>query len=390
MQIIGLSIENIGGIGSFNIQFDRQMNIICGSNGVGKTTVLECIAHSFVQQSAEILKKRAGANTGHFEARILNSAGDVEKKVITINDFGPNKLTGWYQGFLRESLYLLSLKVNRGFGYTRVDSITRDTEKHDYSSANEASTGVDMTDVKAWLLNRILYSSVADSLSAEQTYNLSITKSFFSILDPRYTYSRVIGATNDIMINTPDGEIFYEYLSSGFRACLAMLFGIAKEIEFRFKNPDIKLDNFNGVILVDEAELHLHPEWQAKIPTILKTAFPLAQFILTTHSPHLIQAALSTEIIALEKNGSLVTKRELTATNYGFQGWTVEEILVDVMGMQDTRTSLFHDSIKQFEMAVDDENYVAAEIAFNILNELLHPENHLRKLLAFQLGALKG
>ena len=46
MKIKTLEINNIGGIENIQIDFDKNMNFICGPNGIGKTTLLECIAHS--------------------------------------------------------------------------------------------------------------------------------------------------------------------------------------------------------------------------------------------------------------------------------------------------------------------------------------------------------
>ncbi|MNY66659.1 hypothetical protein D3C86_2041200 [compost metagenome] len=60
------------------------------------------------------------------------------------------------------------------------------------------------------------------------------------------------------------------------------------------------------------------------------------------------------------------------------------------MGLSDTRTTVYHDAIQSFQRAVDEDDYNAGDLAFRELEKLLHPENHLRKLLAFQLGALKG
>lgn len=82
--------------------------------------------------------------------------------------------------------------------------------------------------------------------------------------------------------------------------------------------------------------------------------------------------------------------RDLPDTKYGFQGWSVEEVLKDVMGMSDIRTPIYHETLNRFRIAVDNDCYDEARIAFDELDDLLHPENHLRKLLAFQLGALKG
>lgn len=365
------------------------MNILCGANGVGKTTILECVAHAFVQQASSVLKRKAGSEKGGIEVSLTGVDGNAKLASITVAEFGPSASPSWYGGLHDESEFLLSLKVVRGFEYQSLVSITKDVDRSKYRSSADAASGVNVSEVKGWLVNRIVYSGLSGSLSDEQLYNLNLTKKFFSILDEKYQYSRVVGATNDVMLDTPTGEIYYEYLSSGFRACLALLLGIAKEIEFRFKHPDVKFDEFEGVILIDEVELHLHPEWQAKVPGILKTAFPKAQFILTTHSPHVIQAAKAEEVIALQQNGDSVEKRQLYHSEFGFQGWTVEEILNDVMGMSDTRTPAYHDASDDFDKAVDEGDYDSAKKAFETLNGLLHPENHMRKLLAFQLGSLK-
>jgi predicted ATP-binding protein involved in virulence len=146
---------------------------------------------------------------------------------------------------------------------------------------------------------------------------------------------------------------------------------------------------FDGIIIIDELELHLHPEWQEKVADILRKAFPSAQFICTTHSPHIIQFAEANQIIALQLDGDSVRVRELPETEFGFQGWTIEEILTDVMGMEDTRTSIFNSYIESFGREIDDENYQEANKIFQQLNLMLHPRSELRKVLKFQLSAIK-
>ncbi|WP_170936180.1 AAA family ATPase, partial [Escherichia coli] len=83
-------------------------------------------------------------------------------------------------------------------------------------------------------------------------------------------------------MNTPNGEIWYEYLSSGFKSCMAIIIGIIKEIELRFIKEDIYAADFDGVIIIDEIEMHLHPDWQARITEVMTTMFPQTQFIVTT------------------------------------------------------------------------------------------------------------
>ena len=199
-----------------------------------------------------------------------------------------------------------------------------------------------------------------------------------------------MASSNEIMIHTPNGEIYYEYLSSGFKSCLSIIFGIIKDIELRFKEPCINADDFDGVILIDELELHLHPEWQSKIARILLQVFPNAQFITSTHSPHILQNAKPEQIIALAFDNDKVIQRSLDETKYGYQGWTVEEILVDVMGMVDTRTNAYYEQLKLFELSLDTEDVKGAKAAFCELEQLLHPDNNLRKLLRLELATLGG
>lgn len=158
----------------------------------------------------------------------------------------------------------------------------------------------------------------------------------------------------------------------------------------RFNDPFIKADEFEGIALVDELELHLHPEWQSKITGIFKQIFPKIQFFGTTHSPHVIQHALPNEIVALAREEGRVVRRELPSGKRAFLGWTVEEILVDVMGMRDTRTEYYHSAIQRFDHAIGAEDYHAAQASMDDLNDLLHPENNLRKLLKFQLSAIQS
>lgn len=386
MHVNKLEIEGVAGIGCLVIGLNRGMNIICGPNGIGKTTILESIAQGFAGQYASILKRRAVSERGRVKVWL---EGEVPFE-YDVNGFLPQESGNYVPPNEKIARYLLSLKVTRTFNYMPLDAVRRDVQKELQSICAENKAGVNLVEVKNWFVNRHLYSKHEGALTEVQLHNIEKAKSFFSLLNPSYKFSRVDASSNEIMIETPSGEILYEYLSSGFKSCISILFGIVKELEFRFSDPGVEIEEFNGVVLIDELELHLHPEWQAKISEVLKSAFPNVQFVVTTHSPHIIQAALPDEIIALGGEGGYVFKRELPETRYGFQGWTIEEVLKDVMGMNDTRTPIYRNALIEFEKAVEGEDFYSASKAFGDLDALLHPENHLRKLLAFQLGALKG
>jgi len=89
-------------------------------------------------------------------------------------------------------------------------------------------------------------------------------------------------------------------LSDGQRITL----GMVADIAYKAASLNPQLENnaskeTPGIVLIDEIDLHLHPNWQRKIVKSLTATFPLIQFIATTHSPFIIQALRDGELIDL-------------------------------------------------------------------------------------------
>ncbi len=70
MYVKSINIENIAGITKLDLDFNTQMNIVCGENGIGKTTILECIAHTFSFQTTNVIKRNALSTFGKFTSLI--------------------------------------------------------------------------------------------------------------------------------------------------------------------------------------------------------------------------------------------------------------------------------------------------------------------------------
>ncbi|MEX1013583.1 MAG: AAA family ATPase [Candidatus Paceibacterota bacterium] len=387
MKITTLTIEGIGGIETLELELNETMNIICGPNGIGKTTILEIIAHLFSAGKTDILKRNVNSKIGKITVNIVNN-GSQESKTIQLDTFVPEKPTKISGALHQYSSGIISLKTARIFQYQALKSVNKDTGKEDHILWNDAINGINLSDIKNWFVNRYLYSAHKEALTKEQLNNYELAKACFSFLDSSFTFSKVDASSNEIMVNTPSGEIYYEYLSSGFKSIISILFGIIKEIEFRFTDPRINAKDFQGIILIDEIELHLHPEWQGKIVGVLLKAFPLAQFVTTTHSPHVIQTAEPNQIVALHSLDNVIQQRSLPSSTFGFKGWSIEEVLTDVMGMPDTRTEFYNDTLAEFNYLLDNEKYDEAKVLFQKINEFLHPNNHLRKVLEIQLTGL--
>lgn len=92
----------------------------------------------------------------------------------------------------------------------------------------------------------------------------------------------------------------FKQLSDGYRSMISLVADIA----FRSWciNPTFILPNQEqeGIVLIDEIDLHLHPNWQKHIIADLKRVFPKIQFIITTHSPFIVQGLKASELINLD------------------------------------------------------------------------------------------
>ena len=329
MKIKEIELKNIGCIRQLHLYFNENMNILCGPNSVGKTTIIESVASMFIYGHPTV-KRNVASDMGSLYAKI-EVEGKTKEKTIEIKKFNPidSENTSSFSDLTSK---LISIKVSRNFEYSKLPAIPSDQSRGKAELWEETISGVTFDGVKGWFVNRYLYSAREGTLTEEQISNYHLAERCFSIINSQYNFSRVMGATNDIMVNTPQGEIYFEYLSSGFKSIIYLLFSTIKEIEFRFKEQSLKAEDFDGIILIDEIEIHLHPEWQERIIYILRETFPCAQFILTTHSPHVIQTAEPNQVMALQldENNNVRLRTDLQTSKYGFNGWTVEEILYDI------------------------------------------------------------
>lgn len=387
MRINEITIHNVGCISNLKISFNENINVLCGPNSIGKTTILESIASMFMYGNPTV-KRNVLSDAGCIDISV-NVNGNIERKIIDVTVFDPHD-NETHRSFTNYARNLLSIKVNRNFSYSPLSAVPSDADRSDVKLWESSRTGISFNEVKGWFVNRYLYSARPETLSKQQIANYKLAERCFAIIHPLYSFSRVLGSSNDIMVNTPQGEIYFEYLSSGFKSILFMLFSIIKEIEFRFKEHNLTAEEFDGVVLIDEVEIHLHPEWQERIVSILNEAFPNVQFIMTTHSPHVIQTVEPNQILALRMNddGNISLRDDMQISKYGFKGWTVEEILYDVMGMKSLRTEIYHKLMCRFGEAIDKENPEEASSIYCELDNLLHPGNPQRKLLQFQLAKI--
>ncbi len=115
------------------------------------------------------------------------------------------------------------------------------------------------------------------------------------------------------------GELPVELLSDGIRNMI----GMVADIAFRATKLNGQLGaqaaaQTPGIVLIDEVDMHLHPEWQQVVLQNLTRAFPMMQFIVTTHSPQVLSTVKreNIRIIGLDTSGKIIAELPLTMT-YG-------------------------------------------------------------------------
>ena len=172
------------------------------------------------------------------------------------------------------------------------------------------------------------------------------------------------------MIVEKDGEeLDVNQLSQGEKSLLALVGDIARRLALLNPSLDNPLEG-EGVVMIDEVDLHLHPKWQHDLIDKLVATFPNVQFILTTHSPHVISDRNDILLYSLD-DGELTEMPNV----YGEDANTVLTKIFDV----DIRDSDVEEQFTIIRRAISKHDYVTAENRIAELAEKL-PFDHLELL----------
>ena len=129
------------------------------------------------------------------------------------------------------------------------------------------------------------------------------------------------------------GELFnFGQLSDGEKSYIALVCDIARKMAMANPESDRPLE-MSAIVMIDEIELHLHPEWQMGVVDHLKKTFPHVQFFLTTHSPHIVTNLKNSggdTLIALDNGVAVLAKQNQ-------YGQTIDFILNDVFRLKSLR-----------------------------------------------------
>ncbi|MGE6355327.1 AAA family ATPase [Flavobacterium sp. NPDC079362] len=427
-------LENIKcfkGVNDFNLLDENgkivQWTVILGNNNSGKTNILKSIADleprllKFGEENkgdvekncaplnlmrsvdyektnslkddkidrfigCDILYKKRSSSKLHFNGNF--SLFEKEKRRENNNrpnwGFKPFKMwTGGEYDILR-NLQIYGYGVTRRTGNKGLIG-----KENNYNSSTLFNPEMSLINIEDWLLQLDYANKNNQKVATENLKKLKLLiKSgiFPDIFDFKFDSSENL--KNNILFKTKSGWTKLEDLGYGYQTTLSWIIDLCKKMFERYPRSINPLSE-PAVVLIDEIDLHLHPSWQKNVVKFLSEIFPATQFIVTSHSPLVIQSLEKLNLFILDnsENGVLIKKSSKTT----FKGWSIEEILEDVMNLQngnysDTYNSFFN----EFDKALDLNDYKTALSIYNKLDAILHPNSSDRKILKLQLSQLIG
>ena len=149
-------------------------------------------------------------------------------------------------------------------------------------------------------------------------------------------YHRMGLAVNHPIVFDPDGttrRLFMGDLSNGTQGTLAWVQYMALRIasQYGFNNG---WESRPAVLLIDEIENHLHPTWQRRVISAIVDHFPGLQILATTHSPFMVAGLKAGQVHRLYRDEQGIVRVE-APNDEDIVGWTMDEILRGLMGVQD-------------------------------------------------------
>ena len=126
-----------------------------------------------------------------------------------------------------------------------------------------------------------------------------------------------------VRFRTPYGWVPLSGLSLGYQTTLAWTVDLAYRL-YKYYSDSANPLSEPAIVLVDEIDLHLHPRWQRQIMNVLTDHFPKTQFIATAHSPLMVQAAADANLVVLQQKQGQV---EIENRPQFVEEWRADQIV---------------------------------------------------------------
>ncbi len=406
MRVKRLNIRDFRGIEKLELDFDPRLNVFIGDNGTGKSTILDFLALMlskcrYFDSEFELSGKNENIRAGQMQ---------YEGEIILQHQFDGKK--GF---FISEYIY-----AERGEGYSfyeNTDGVLEHVENmepfkqfFEEISHDDSIMQARLPLVAYYPTNRAIleiperirtyrpatspFNAYDNALSSALDFRTFIGRfreceadqDFLPIDYPdpflkwhrrqheavQEAIQRMIPEFKDLHVEKKPFKICIEknaqkigfgQLSDGEKCLLALVGDIA--LRLAIANPGLTSPlEGEGVILIDEIELHLHPKWQRRVIPNLLSIFPHCQFMLSTHSPQVLGEIDQPCRIRKLIHDETITVDELPQMNGYDANYILEEFMNTSCRNQDFE-KLLHDT----ELAIEDRQYDLAQRLLSKISE---------------------
>jgi len=358
LKVSEISLNNFRGYSNFKVSIHPSLNVLVGENGVGKTSILDALACGlgpFLTAMPDAKGKLIKKSDIHISSKGIASYARISIKttsslswdlvakgadISTPPKIGTAALTS-YATHLVDSQSEFPLVAyygtNRALIPTSskvaINPFEKENRGEGYDSALDAKVNYGI--LKNWF-SKIEVDELQkrDELKDHKFIHPAkrlVSEAVYQIVD-RATGLEFDKNSNDVMvhwINEQDEcvKLTLEQLSEGYRNMISLTIDLVRRA-YLLNPANPKPLAVNGIVLIDEIELHLHPRWQQKVLNDLTNMFNNIQFIVTTHSPQVLTTinADSIRIVSVNaKEAKLVTG----TTTYGSES---SRMLEDILG----------------------------------------------------------
>ena len=371
----------------------RRWTTILGTNGLGKSTLLQtiamCAAGPYVMR--DLLPRpeswvRSGASFGHLSATLVWTEGDqqvphwpkktpyevgfaitgqdVESLPDGLKSAGPQTFTEWSGEGDPRSREQTSKVISRlrqtayaegkagwlccGYGpFRRLTGGSQDADQILYAERKAARfvslfrEDAALSRAALWLTQLHNLSRDGDHLASRQLDTVT------NALRNDFLLERAelkVDARQATLAVGDAPAVPLTALSDGYRSMLALGLDLVINLVRAFPGSTDPLGE-RGVVLIDELDAHLHPNWQRIIGGWLLEKFPAVQFIVATHSPFLTQVWPDSNFI-LSRDG--YGRVSVAHSAQRAVDWTVDQVMVDLLGLESIRSPVFEEKLARY------------------------------------------
>lgn len=408
MYLKTMKLHNFRCFSDLEVTFQKNTTVIVGNNGAGKSTVLEAAAiavGTLTSAMDGLTNYNIKKSDAHYKYFSIGSVIDVQQQFpvqISTEAVMDDKLVQWTRSLnsakartnfagakelvqianeiqqrLRNGDISLRLPLIAYYGTGRLWNQYAE-KKNEVFDKNSRSNGyADSLDGAA---NDKLMKRWFQKMTIQQYQQEKSFPEFEAVCNAMAQCFKSITGCSDVNVqfnlDTNEIDIVYKnisgesirmpmnQLSDGYKCTISLIADIAYRMALL--NPqflDKVLVETEGVVLIDEIDLHLHPIWQQQILQDLREIFPRIQFIVSTHAPAIINSVQSECLVVLKDNDAFGVSNET-------YGKDTNTILREVMGVPE-RPKRVKEQFNEFYRVLDEQNYEKAQQLLDELETIL-------------------